>query len=61
MPTAYIWGDQDQALGEVAALGTAKCVSGPDCFERLNGKSLWLLKECPDQIAFADLEQSEHA
>jgi pimeloyl-ACP methyl ester carboxylesterase len=51
VPTTYIWGDQDQALGEVAALATAKYVSGPYRFERLNGKSHWLLEECPDQIA----------
>jgi pimeloyl-ACP methyl ester carboxylesterase len=51
VPTTYIWGDQDQALGEVAALATAKYVSGPYRFERLNGKSHWLLEECPDELA----------
>lgn len=50
-PTTYIWGDQDQALGEVAALATAKYVTGPYRFERLKGKSHWLLEECPDEVA----------
>ncbi len=51
VPTLYIWGDQDQALGEVAALATAKYVSGPYRFERLTGKSHWLLEECPDEVS----------
>jgi pimeloyl-ACP methyl ester carboxylesterase len=51
VPTTYIWGDQDQALGEVAALATAKYVSGPYRFERLTGKSHWLLEECPDEVS----------
>jgi pimeloyl-ACP methyl ester carboxylesterase len=51
VPTTYIWGDQDQALGEVAALATAKYISGPYRFERLNGKSHWLLEECPDTVS----------
>ena len=51
LPTLYIWGDRDQALGEVAALATAKYVSGPYRFERLNGKSHWLLEECPDEVS----------
>jgi pimeloyl-ACP methyl ester carboxylesterase len=51
VPTTYIWGDQDQALGEVAALDTAKHVSAVYHFERLNGKSHWLLEECPDEVA----------
>jgi pimeloyl-ACP methyl ester carboxylesterase len=51
VPTTYIWGDQDQALGEVAAFATAKYVTGPYRFERLSGKSHWLLEECPDEVA----------
>lgn len=48
--TLYIWGDQDQALGETAALNTAGHCTGPYRFERLNGKSHWLLQECPQRI-----------
>jgi pimeloyl-ACP methyl ester carboxylesterase len=51
MPTRCIWGDQDQALSEVAALATAKYVTGPYRFERSNGKSHWLLEECPDEVS----------
>jgi pimeloyl-ACP methyl ester carboxylesterase len=57
VPTLYIWGDQDHALGEVAALATAKYVSGPFRFERLNGKSHWLPEECPDEVARLVLAQ----
>ncbi|MGC2162358.1 MAG: alpha/beta hydrolase [Silvibacterium sp.] len=49
-PTLYIWGDQDQALGETAALNTAKLCNGPYRFERLKGKSHWLMDECPGEI-----------
>jgi pimeloyl-ACP methyl ester carboxylesterase len=51
VPTTYIWGDQDQALGEVAALATKNYVTGPYRFERLSGKSHWLLEECPDVVS----------
>jgi pimeloyl-ACP methyl ester carboxylesterase len=61
VPTTYIWGDQDQALGEVAALATAKYVSGPYRFERLNGKSHWLLEECPDTVATLILNRVKSA
>jgi pimeloyl-ACP methyl ester carboxylesterase len=50
VPAMYIWGDQDQALGETAALNTAKYCSGAYRFERLNGKSHWLMDECPEEI-----------
>lgn len=50
VPTLYVWGDQDQALGETAALNTAQYCMGPYRFERLNGKSHWLLEECPEII-----------
>lgn len=50
VPTLYVWGDQDQALGETAALNTAQDSIGPYRFERLNGKSHWLMEECPEII-----------
>jgi pimeloyl-ACP methyl ester carboxylesterase len=50
VPTLYVWGDQDQALGETAALNTAQYCTGPYRFERLNGKSHWLMEECPETI-----------
>jgi pimeloyl-ACP methyl ester carboxylesterase len=57
VPTLYMWGDQDQALGETAALATAAEVTGPYRFERLEGKSHWLIEECPDESAKLLLEQ----
>jgi pimeloyl-ACP methyl ester carboxylesterase len=50
VPTMYVWGDQDQALGETAAVNTAKGCTGPYRFERLKGKSHWLMDECPETI-----------
>lgn len=51
VPTLYVWGDRDMALGEVAALATAGHVSAPYRFERLEGRSHWLIEECPEVIA----------
>jgi pimeloyl-ACP methyl ester carboxylesterase len=50
VPTLYIWGERDQALGRTAALGTADFCKGPYRFEILQGKSHWLLEECPGEI-----------
>ncbi len=50
VPTLYVWGSQDMALGEVAAVGTAIYVDGPYRFERLDGRSHWLIEE-PDLIS----------
>lgn len=51
VPTLYVWGSNDLALGETAALATAQYVTGPYRFVRLEGRSHWLLEEVPDQIA----------
>jgi pimeloyl-ACP methyl ester carboxylesterase len=50
-PTLFLWGSQDQALGAVAATGTAEFVSGPYQFVRLEGCTHWLLEEAPEPIA----------
>jgi len=50
VPTLYVWGDNDQALGRTAALATAKSCKGPYRFEALAGRSHWLLEECPEEI-----------
>ena len=51
VPAIYVWGDRDQALGEVAALKTAQyCVAGYQ-FYRLAGRSHWLLEEAPEDLA----------
>jgi pimeloyl-ACP methyl ester carboxylesterase len=51
VPTLYIWGSQDLALGETAASETERYVIGPYTFERLEGRSHWLLEEVPDQVS----------
>lgn len=50
VPTLYVWGDKDLAVGETAAMETAKYVKGPYRFERLKDTSHWLQQEAPDRI-----------
>ncbi len=50
VPTLYVWGDQDKALGETAALDTRNYVTGPYHFERLFGVSHWLIEEAGPAI-----------
>ena len=57
VPTLYVWGDKDIALGETAALTTAQHVSGPYRFERMQGVSHWLLEERSEAIARMVLER----
>lgn len=56
VPSLYVWGDQDIALGETAALATERHVEAPYRFERLKGISHWMLEEAPDTIAALVLE-----
>ena len=50
VPTLYIWGDRDMALGRTAATRTAGYVDAAYQFEVLEGYSHWLLEEAPDKI-----------
>ena len=50
VPSLYVWGDKDMALGETAALATERFVTGPYRFERLHGYSHWLLEEASETI-----------
>lgn len=50
VPTLYIWGDQDMALGRAAAEATGKYVNGPYHFEVLPGYSHWLQDEAPEEV-----------
>jgi pimeloyl-ACP methyl ester carboxylesterase len=45
VPTLYVWGTEDQALGRDAAELTEKYVEGPYRFLALDGASHWL-PEC---------------
>jgi pimeloyl-ACP methyl ester carboxylesterase len=50
LPTLYIWGDQDMALGRAAAEATGRYVNGQYHFEVLPGYSHWLQDEAPEAI-----------
>jgi len=51
VPTLYLWGTNDLALGERAARGTAAHVSGPYRFVALEGTSHWIVDELPERVA----------
>jgi hypothetical protein len=44
------------AFGETAALGTVDHVNAPYRFEKLEGRSHWLLEEVPDEVSALVLE-----
>ncbi len=56
VPTLYVWGSADLALGRTAALDTANYVSARYRFEALEGKSHWLLEEVPQEIERLTME-----
>ncbi len=58
--TLYMWGDQDIALGETAALATKEYVEAPYSFERFEGGSHWLLEEFPERIERLVLDHLGH-
>jgi pimeloyl-ACP methyl ester carboxylesterase len=45
VPTLHIWGENDMALGEDAAMRTRDFVKGPYQFVRLAGHAHWLPNE----------------
>jgi len=49
-PTLFIWGNQDMAIGRVAAEGTAQYMTGPYQFVDLDAGH-WLIQERFDEIA----------
>ena len=46
VPTLYIWGSRDRALGERAARNTAQFVTGPYRFEAVD-TTHWIVDEIP--------------
>ncbi|MFE0379912.1 alpha/beta fold hydrolase [Streptomyces inhibens] len=50
VPTLFLWGSEDTALGRVAAESTGEWVDGPYRFEALEGASHWLPEEVPDVV-----------
>lgn len=51
VPTLFVWGSRDQALGRSAAEATAAYVRADYRFVPLDGLSHWLLDEEPDRVA----------
>jgi len=51
VPTIYLWGTEDLALGAKAANGTAAYVQAPYRLEVLEGASHWILDDRPREVA----------
>ncbi|MFI9257659.1 alpha/beta fold hydrolase [Streptomyces sioyaensis] len=51
VPTLFLWGSEDTALGRGAAESTGEWVDGPYRFEALEGASHWLPEEVPEVVA----------
>ena len=56
LPTLYIWGDADATVGEIAALGTAECVTGPYTFKRIPGVGHFVTDEVGERVTELLLE-----
>ncbi|MEU9115534.1 alpha/beta hydrolase [Streptomyces sp. NPDC048483] len=50
VPTLFLWGSEDVALGRGAAESTGEWVDGPYTFEEIAGASHWLPEEVPDVV-----------
>lgn len=50
VPTLYVWGTEDVALGSTAARATEQWVSGPYSFHALPGISHWIPDEAPETL-----------
>ncbi|MFJ7905174.1 alpha/beta fold hydrolase [Streptomyces sp. NPDC096198] len=62
VPTLFIWGSEDIALGREAAQNTEDFIDGPYRFESLEGASHWLPEEVPDLVVPLVLDHlAEHA
>jgi pimeloyl-ACP methyl ester carboxylesterase len=61
VPTLYIYGDQDFALGRRAADLTGRSVSGPYRYEVLRGAGHWLPEHHASRVVDLFLEQAEAA
>ncbi|MCU0266924.1 MAG: alpha/beta hydrolase [Actinomycetia bacterium] len=56
VPTLYVWGDRDPALGAAAARATRECVRGPYRFEVLAGAGHWIPETRGPELAVLLLE-----
>jgi pimeloyl-ACP methyl ester carboxylesterase len=55
VPTTYLWGVDDIAIGEVAAHGCAQFCTGPYELRALEGRGHWLPDQDPDAVVDAIL------
>jgi pimeloyl-ACP methyl ester carboxylesterase len=56
VPTLYVWGTEDVALGRSAAERTGSYVSGPYRFEVLEGAGHWIAETHSEQLSSLLLE-----
>lgn len=56
VPTLFVWGDEDPAIGREAAEACARHVSGPYRFEVMEGAGHWLPEEEADAVTRLVLE-----
>ncbi len=61
VPTLYVWGARDVALGPTAAHATGNYIQAPYRFEILTDASHWLLEDSHERIAELLLEHLEAA
>jgi pimeloyl-ACP methyl ester carboxylesterase len=57
VPTLYVWGAEDFALGPAAAAGTARWVTGPYTFVRLPDTGHWIPELAPEALLTPLLDQ----
>jgi pimeloyl-ACP methyl ester carboxylesterase len=57
VPTTFVWGAADPALGRKAAEATARFVTGPYRFVELPGVGHWIPDAVPDQLAALILDR----
>lgn len=57
VPTTFVWGDRDVAVGRVAALGAAAYVTGDYRFAELPKISHWVPEQATDLLAALILER----
>ena len=58
LPTTFVWGADDVAIGEVAARGCAEFCTGPYEFRPLEGRGHWLPDQDPDAVVDAILARA---
>jgi pimeloyl-ACP methyl ester carboxylesterase len=58
VPTTFVWGSDDIAVGETAARGCESCCSGPYEFRPLEGRGHWLPDQDPDAVVDAILARA---